>query len=69
MLEIGVDARPAFPDNLPRVRRVGDTIHANGLFRHGFLLGPALATQVADLILDGKTPEFSDEALDQRGAA
>lgn len=69
VLEIGVDARPAFPDNLPRVRVVGDTIHANGLFRHGFLLGPALAMQVADLIFDGKTPEFSDENLAQRVGA
>lgn len=69
VLEVGVDARPAFPDNLPRIRRAGSTIYANGLFRHGFLLGPALAMQVADLVFDGKIPEFSDEALDQRGAA
>jgi glycine oxidase len=69
VLEIGVDARPAFPDNLPRIRRVGGTIHANGLFRHGFLLGPALATQVADLLFEGKTPEFSDEDHAERGAA
>jgi glycine oxidase len=69
VLEIGVDARPAFPDNLPRIRRVGRTIHANGLFRHGFLLGPALATQVADLLFEGKTPEFSDEDHAERGAA
>jgi glycine oxidase len=69
VLEIGVDARPAFPDNLPRIRRVGDTIQANGLFRHGFLLGPALAVQVADWLFEGRTPEFSDENLAQRGAA
>lgn len=69
VLEIGVDARPAFPDNLPRVRRTGDTIHANGLFRHGFLLGPALAMQTADWLFEGKQPEFSDEDLAQRGAA
>jgi glycine oxidase len=69
VLEIGVDARPAFPDNLPRIRRLGGTIHANGLFRHGFLLGPALAAQVADLLFDGKTPEFSDEHHAERGAA
>jgi glycine oxidase len=69
VLEIGVDARPAFPDNLPRIRRVGGTIHANGLFRHGFLLGPALATQVADLLFEGKTPEFLDEDHAERGAA
>jgi glycine oxidase len=69
VLEIGVDARPAFPDNLPRIRRVGGTIHANGLFRHGFLLGPALATQVADLLFAGKTPEFMHEDHAERGAA
>src|SRR5690606_23618949 len=43
LVEIGVDARPAFPDNQPRLQRQGDTIHVNGLFRHGFLLAPALA--------------------------
>lgn len=69
VLETGVDARPAFPDNLPRIRRAGDLIRANGLFRHGFLLGPALAGQVADLILEDKTPEFSDENLAERGGA
>ncbi|HBR42161.1 MAG TPA: FAD-dependent oxidoreductase, partial [Sulfitobacter pontiacus] len=34
---------------------------ANGLYRHGFLLAPALATMVADLILDAKTPEIFHE--------
>ena len=38
VLEIGVDLRPAFPDNLPRIRRLGRTIYANGLYRHGYLL-------------------------------
>ena len=57
LLEIGVDARPAFPDNQPRIRRTQDRIFANGLFRHGFLLAPALASMTADLVLDGKTPE------------
>lgn len=61
VVEIGVDARPAFPDNLPRIRRRGGIIHANGLYRHGFLLAPALAGQVADLAMGGETPEFCDE--------
>ncbi len=61
ILEIGVDARPAFADNLPRIRRRGDTVFANGLYRHGFLLAPALARMVADHVLDGKTPEVMDE--------
>ena len=58
VLEIGADARPAFPDNLPRIVREGDRIHVNGLFRHGFLLAPALARMTAALVLDGVEPEL-----------
>jgi glycine oxidase len=61
VLEIGVDSRPAFPDNLPRIRREGNLIRANGLFRHGFLLAPAIARMVAELIFDNKLPEVMDE--------
>jgi glycine oxidase len=57
LLEIGVDARPAFPDNQPRIRRIGGRIYANGFFRHGFLLAPAVAQMTADLVLEGKIPE------------
>ena len=61
LVEIGVDARPAFPDNLPRVTRRGDTFHVNGLFRHGFLLAPALARMAVAAALDGTTAEFLHE--------
>ena len=61
VLEIGVDLRPAFPDNLPRIRRQGDTIYANGLYRHGYLLAPALARSVADLALNNIHSEMVDE--------
>ncbi len=61
ILEIGVDARPAFPDNVPRIRCNGNKIYANGLFRHGFLLAPALAQMVAAHVLDGTTPELMNE--------
>lgn len=62
IVEIGVDARPAFPDNLPRIRRDGDTIYVNGLFRHGFLLAPALARMTADHIEHRTIPEVMDDA-------
>ena len=52
VVEIGVDARPAFPDNLPRLTRQGRVIHVNGLYRHGFLLSPAMARLAADAVLD-----------------
>ena len=61
IVEIGADARPAFPDNLPRIRRRGAVIYVNGLYRHGFLLAPALARRVADLALEGQRPEMMDE--------
>ncbi|NDW52429.1 FAD-dependent oxidoreductase [Aliiroseovarius sp. PrR006] len=61
VLEIGVDLRPAFPDNLPRIRRLGHTIYANGLYRHGYLLAPALARGVADLALNNTHSEMVDE--------
>jgi glycine oxidase len=43
ILEFGSGLRPAFPDNLPRIAVKNDKIAVNGLFRHGFLLAPALA--------------------------
>lgn len=62
VVEIGVDARPAFPDNLPRITARGGTIHANGLFRHGFLLSPAVARMTAALVMrENEQPEFAHE--------
>jgi glycine oxidase len=53
IVEFGAGVRPAFPDNGPRVVVKGDHIHVNGLFRHGFLLAPALAELTARFIQDG----------------
>lgn len=43
IVEIGAGLRPAFPDHLPRIAIDGAYISVNGLYRHGFLLAPALA--------------------------
>ena len=43
ILEFGAGLRPAYPDNLPRVAVDKQRISVNGLYRHGFLLAPALA--------------------------
>ena len=61
IIETGAGVRPAFPDNLPRIRREGRTIKVNGLFRHGFLAAPALASRVARVVLeDAYFPEVMD---------
>lgn len=43
IVEFDSGLRPAFPDNLPRITIEGSRIAVNGLYRHGFLIAPALA--------------------------
>jgi glycine oxidase len=70
IVETGVGIRPAFPDNLPRVERQGRTVAINGLYRHGFLLAPAMARRVADLVFGSDKPaEHADETDCQRRSA
>ncbi|MER8840860.1 glycine oxidase ThiO [Mesorhizobium sp. M0913] len=70
IVETGVGVRPAFPDNLPRVETNGEIIAINGLYRHGFLLAPAMARQAADLVFSqDRTKELAHETDGQRRSA
>ncbi|RUU93111.1 glycine oxidase ThiO [Mesorhizobium sp. M7A.F.Ca.MR.176.00.0.0] len=70
IVETGVGVRPAFPDNLPRVETDGEIIAINGLYRHGFLLAPAMARQAADLVFSqDRTKEHAHETDGQRRGA
>jgi glycine oxidase len=63
----GAGARPAFPDNRPRIIPRNGYIYVNGLYRHGFLLAPVLAELVAHYIETGAThPEVFLEHPAQR---
>lgn len=55
ILEIAADLRPSFGDNMPRLVREGDTICMNGMYRHGFLLAPVLAGEIADMLMPRAT--------------
>jgi glycine oxidase len=68
ILEIGADLRPAFPDNLPAVRRGPGAFYVNGLFRHGFLLAPAMAKRAAEMVCNSLV-ETSDADLRRRRSA
>ncbi|KQW60564.1 glycine oxidase [Ensifer sp. Root1252] len=60
--ETGTGIRPAYPNNLPRITRSGSIYSVNGMYRHGFLLSPALAHDVAELLLNpDHRSEFYDE--------
>lgn len=50
VIATGAGLRPAFPDNIPALRAQGDRIHLNGMYRHGFLMAPVLAGDLATLI-------------------
>ena len=63
----GAGARPAFPDNRPRIIPRKGYIYVNGLYRHGFLLAPVLAELVAAFLDTGATdPEVFLEDPSQR---
>ena len=67
VVETGSDLRPSFIDNLPRITVEGRRLYLNGLYRHGFLLSPALASRAAHVVFDGAFfPEVMDEDRGQR---
>ena len=55
IIEFGSGLRPAFPDNLPRITvRRDNRIDVNGLYRHGFLIAPALAEMTLNYVQRGQ---------------
>jgi glycine oxidase len=54
IVEIGAGLRPAFADNRPRIDIKGKLITVNGLYRHGFLMAPALAELMVAYLTRGQ---------------
>jgi glycine oxidase len=54
IVEFGSGLRPAYPDNLPRIAVHDNRIAVNGLYRHGFLIAPALAELTLAFVERGK---------------
>jgi len=70
VVEAASGVRPAYPDNLPRVTQRSGTVYVNGLYRHGFLLAPALAQEAAKLVLgdDARKEDVNDADRQWRDA-
>jgi glycine oxidase len=67
IVELGTQVRPAFADNLPKLRWHERTLYVNGLYRHGYLLAPMLAQMAAQAVLnDACYPEVMDAHHRQR---
>lgn len=56
ILRTDVNVRPAFPDNRPRVEHGNGVTSINGLFRHGYLLAPALAQDALEAVNTAAAP-------------
>lgn len=61
IIETDTNLRPAFMDNLPRVDVHSGLIIANGLFRHGYLLAPAIVENILAHIFQQPAPAFSQQ--------
>jgi glycine oxidase len=56
LLEISAQCRPTLIDNLPAVRFTGTrSLQINGLYRHGFLIAPAMLDVVMELLASGQS--------------
>jgi hypothetical protein len=54
LLEMSTQLRPTLPDNLPALRWLGRrSLQVNGLYRHGFLIAPALLDATLELLSSG----------------
>ncbi len=50
IIESGTGRRPAYRHNVPEVRYRDGVFSVNGMYRHGFLLAPAMAQQLMQLL-------------------
>ena len=50
ILSMQASCRPAYPDNLPKIRVDPGVISINGLYRHGYLFAPPLIDDVGRYI-------------------
>ena len=56
ILEINTQCRPTLPDNLPALRWLGArTLQVNGLYRHGFMISPAMLDVTLQHLRTGST--------------
>ena len=56
ILELCSHCRPTLPDNLPAVHEVAPRVlQVNGLYRHGFMISPAMLDAVLEWMQQGRT--------------
>jgi glycine oxidase len=68
ILEIGTHCRPALPDNQSTIRLPSPRVmQINGLYRHGFMIAPAMLDVALELLATGDSPLARRFGLDVPG--
>jgi glycine oxidase len=69
ILEFNTQVRPALPDNVPAIRfdRKCRVLSINGLYRHGFLLTPAIVEDALALLSIANRSKTAGQAAASRG--
>lgn len=69
ILEIATQCRPTLPDNLPAIRRLQPRVlQINGLYRHGFMIAPAVLDAAMELLVHGRSALAQSLGLKTSGA-
>mgnify|MGYP003583900012 CR=1 FL=1 len=56
IIEMATQCRPTLPDNLPAIRQVRERVlEINGLYRHGFMIAPAMLDVTLELLNTGQS--------------
>ena len=73
VIDLVTQCRPTLPDNLPAIRRLGERVlQVNGLYRHGYLIAPAVLDVVMELFNTGESAlasQFPIKLLSERSEA
>lgn len=57
ILELATQCRPTLPDNLPAIRQPRERVlEINGLYRHGFMIAPAMLDVTLEVLNTGQSP-------------
>lgn len=69
IVELMAQCRPALPDNLPAVKWLSPrTLQVNGLYRHGYLISPAMLDVVLQMMATGHSALATQWGLTQTSA-
>lgn len=64
IMDLVTQCRPALPNNLPSIRMLGERVmQINGLYRHGYLIAPAMLDVVMELLQTHTSPLAQTFAL------